>query len=63
MPGLSAVEYLEQSILEPSAFLADGYQDRMKVFRIVVAEDEDCMFADMLTEEEKNNLVAFMLTQ
>jgi mono/diheme cytochrome c family protein len=63
VPELSAVEYLEQSILEPSAFLAEGYQDRMKVFRIVVAKDEDYMFADMITEEEKNNLVAFMLTQ
>ncbi len=51
--GMSAVEYLEQSILEPSAFLAEGYQDRMKVYRIVVAEDEDYMFADMITEEER----------
>lgn len=63
VPGLSAVEYLEQSILEPSAFLAEGYQDRMKIFRIVIAEDEDYMFADMITEQEKNNLIAFMLTQ
>jgi mono/diheme cytochrome c family protein len=61
--GMSAVEYLEQSILEPSAFLSEGYQDRMKVYRIVVAEEEDYMFADMITEEEMNNLVAFLLTQ
>jgi hypothetical protein len=53
VPGFSAVEYLDQSILEPSAFLSEGNQDRMKVFRIVVAEDEDYMFADMITEEER----------
>lgn len=61
--GLSAIEYLEQSMLEPSAYIVEGYQNRMKVYRIVVAEDEDYMFADMITEEEKNNLVAFLLTQ
>lgn len=63
VPGLSAIEYLDQSILDPSAYLVDGYQDRMKHFRIVVPEEVDYMFADMLTEDEKNNLIAFLLTQ
>ncbi|MGB3702751.1 MAG: c-type cytochrome, partial [Anaerolineales bacterium] len=32
IPGMTAVEYLEQSILDPSAFIVDGYQNRMKVY-------------------------------
>jgi cytochrome c2 len=63
IPGLSAVEYLEQSILDPSAYIVEGYQDRMKAYRIVVPEEVDYMFADMLTEKDLNNLVAYLLTQ
>jgi mono/diheme cytochrome c family protein len=63
VPDLSAVEYLEQSMLDPAAYISEGYQNRMKVYRIVVEEEVDYMFADMLTQEELNNLVAFLLTQ
>jgi len=63
VPGLSAVEYLEQSILEPSAFVVEGYQNRMKVYRIVNSDEVDYMFADMLTQEELDDLIAYLLTQ
>jgi cytochrome c oxidase subunit 2 len=49
---LSAAEYLEQSILDPSAYLVEGYGNEMgstwKIF---------------LSEEDVNDLVAFLLTQ
>ncbi|RME99362.1 MAG: hypothetical protein D6768_15205 [Chloroflexi bacterium] len=52
MPELSAVEYLHQSIVDPGAYLVDGYEDEMmkglKVF---------------LKEEDINDLIAFLLTQ
>ena len=63
VPGLSAVEYLEQSILEPSAFIVEEYQNRMKVYRIVNSDEVDYMFADMLTQEELDDLIAYLLTQ
>lgn len=34
-PDLSAVEYLQQSILEPSAYIVEGFDDKMKAFQIV----------------------------
>ena len=52
VPELSAVEYLRQSIVDPSAFLVEGFDDNMaKGFGI------------LLSEEDIDDLVAFMLTQ
>ena len=52
VPELSAVEYLRQSIVDPSAYLVEGFDDNMaKGFRI------------LLSEEDIDDLIAFMLTQ
>ncbi len=52
VPGLSAVEYLRQSIVDPSAYVVEGFEDFMpKSFRILISE------------EDIDNLVAFLLTQ
>ena len=52
VPGLSAEEYLRQSIVDPSAYVVEGFDDTMlKSFRF------------LLSEEDIDDLVAFMLTQ
>jgi mono/diheme cytochrome c family protein len=52
VPELSAVEYLRQSIVDPSAYLVEGFDDNMaKGFRF------------FFSEEDIDDLVAFMLTQ
>jgi hypothetical protein len=52
VPELSSVEYLRQSILEPSAYVIEGYSHQMGRIHSV-----------LLNEKEINDLVAFMLTQ
>jgi mono/diheme cytochrome c family protein len=52
VPGLSADEYLRESIVDPAAYIVEGYSDLMpKGFRF------------LLSEEDIDNLVAFLLTQ
>ncbi len=52
VPGLSAEEYLRESIVDPAAYIVEGYSDIMpKGFRF------------LLSEEDIDNLVAFLLTQ
>ncbi len=52
VPGLSAGEYLRESIEDPAAFIVEGYSDLMpKGFKI------------LLSEEDIDGLVAFLLTQ
>jgi cytochrome c2 len=53
VPELSAIEYLKQSIVDPSAYVVEGFKDnRMpKAYNV------------FLGEEDIDNLVAFMLTQ
>ncbi len=52
VPGMSAVDYLRQSILDPSAYVVEGFDDYMlKSLRF------------FLGEEDVDALVAFMLTQ
>lgn len=52
VPGQSAVEYLRQSILEPDAYILEGYPEKMgRIHRV------------LLNEGEINDLIAFMLTQ
>ena len=51
--GLSAVEYLRESILDPSAYVVEGYDDNKM----------DKFYELLFTDEEIDALVAFMLTQ
>ena len=51
--GMSAEEYLRESIVDPSAYVAEGESDnRMPK-----------VYGEILTEEEINHLIAFLLTQ
>ena len=50
--GLSTVEYLEQSILDPGAFVVEGFKATM-----------DSSYKYLLAEDDINALVAFLLTQ
>lgn len=50
MPGLSAAEYLRQSIVDPGAYVVENFEDKMPEF-------------PELSEYDINDLVAFMLTQ
>ncbi len=52
VPGLSAVEYLRQSIVDPSAYVVEGFVDIMPI-----------SIGFLLSEEDIDNLVAFLLTQ
>ncbi len=52
VPGLSAEEYLRQSIIEPNAFIVDGF----------VADIMYQQFAEQLSEEDIADLVAYLLT-
>jgi cytochrome c2 len=63
IPELSAVEYLQQSILEPSAYVVEGFEDKMKSYQLVDPGEVDFMLPGMLTHEELDNLIAFLLTQ
>ncbi len=52
VPGLSAGEYLRESIEDPAAFIVEGYSDFMpKGYKI------------LLSGEDIDSLVAFLLTQ
>lgn len=51
VPGLSAEEYIRQSIKEPSAYLVDGYEDTMAQ-----------TFADAFSDEDINNIIAYLFT-
>ena len=52
VPDLSAVEYLRQSIVDPRAYKVEGFKLTMPTF-----------LRNMLSEEDIDALVAFMLTQ
>ncbi len=53
MPGLSAEEYLRESIVDPAAYIVEGYfaGGMPKGYRI------------LLNGEDIDSLVAFLLTQ
>jgi mono/diheme cytochrome c family protein len=51
--GMSAVDYLRQSIVDPGAFLVGGEW----------ANPMPPQFSDVLSEDQINNLIAFLLTQ
>ena len=50
--GLSAEEYLRQSITHPSSYIVDGYPNVMPV-----------VFRYALEDQEVNDLIAFLMTQ
>ena len=52
VPGLSAEEYLRESILDPAAYVVEGYTGIMA-----------SGYKFLLSEDDVNNLVAFLLTQ
>ena len=49
---MTAEAYLRESIMDPSAFLAEGYEDNM-----------DKGYKFVIKDEEVDDLIAFMLTQ
>jgi cytochrome c oxidase subunit 2 len=49
--GLSAEEYLRESIVDPKAYIVEGYLGIMQSFKF------------LLSEEDIDGLVAFLLTQ
>ena len=51
VPGLSAEEYIRQSILNPGAYVVEGYQNVM-----------NNNYGDFFSEEDVNNLIAFLLS-
>jgi mono/diheme cytochrome c family protein len=52
VPGLSGEQYLRESIVDPAAYIVEGYSDYMlKGYRF------------LLSEEDIDNLVVFLLTQ
>ena len=60
---MSAVYYIKLSMLGPSAYIVEGYQDRMMVYQVAGVADAGSKGDQLFTEEEMNNLVAFLLTQ
>jgi hypothetical protein len=60
---LSAVEYLQQSILDPSAYLVECFEDKMKIYKVVDLDEIDFLIAGMIIQEELDDLIAFLLTQ
>ncbi len=52
VPGLSAEEYLRQSILDPNAYVVEGFSEDMAPPN----------FAELLTDEQVDDLVAFLMT-
>jgi cytochrome c553 len=51
IPGMSAEEYIHQSILNPGAYVVEGYQNSM-----------NNTYAQFFSEEDINNLTAFLLS-
>ena len=52
VPGMSAEEYIRQSIVEPDAYVVAGFPAGQMLQT----------FGDLLTSEDIDNLVAFLLT-
>ncbi|RME06604.1 MAG: hydrogenase iron-sulfur subunit, partial [Anaerolineae bacterium] len=52
IPGMSAEEYLRQSILEPDAYVVEGFPAGQMVQNL----------GEILTEEQINDLVSFLMT-
>jgi len=61
VPEMSASDYLQQSILDPSAYIVEGYEKKMPPYKVV--KEVEVGQTGILTQEELNNLIAFLLTQ
>lgn len=55
VPGLSAEEYLRQSIVDPEAFIVEGEWEE--------AEAMPTIYGEAYSEKDINDLIAFLLTQ
>lgn len=67
VPELSAVDYLRQSLLDPKAFIVEGFADlptyeQMPAYTLAEPDENGRMELATLTEEELNHLIAFLLT-
>lgn len=51
-PGMSVEEYLRESILDPNAYIVEAFSANVMYQN----------FKDVLTEEEINHLIAYLLT-
>jgi sulfur-oxidizing protein SoxX len=51
-PGLSAEEYIRESILDPNAYVVEGFSEGLMYQN----------YRDTLTEEEINDLISYLLT-
>jgi hypothetical protein len=51
--GMSAEEYIHQSIVDPSAFVVPGFQDNIM----------PKTFGQQLSQTDIDNLIAYILTQ
>lgn len=52
IPGMTAEEYLRQSIIDPNAYIVEGYPAGQMIQN----------FGDILTEEQIEDLIAFLMT-
>lgn len=52
VPGMSAEDYLHESIVQPDTYLVEGYDDLMPK-----------NYGDTLDEEDIDNVIAFLMTQ
>ncbi len=52
VPGMTAVEYLHQSIVDPSAYVVEGFPDNLMPH----------VFGQVFTEEQINDLIAYLMT-
>jgi cytochrome c oxidase subunit 2 len=48
--GLSAAEYLRQSIVDPGAYVVEDFEDKMPEFLELSEEDIDALVAFLLTQ-------------
>ena len=63
--GLTAAEYVRQSLLDPEAYLVEGFEETekpMPVYTVVEPNADGPMKLATITEEELDNLIAFVLT-
>ena len=52
IPGMTAVEYIHQSIVDPSAYVVEGFPDNLMPH----------VFGDIFTEEQIQDLIAYLMT-
>jgi len=53
VPGLSVEEYLRQSIIDPNAYITEGFSKDIMIG----------IYGNVLSDEEIDAIIAFLLTQ